>query len=131
MRQLTIIDIFDLYLSSDFSHCTLVDINPYRSSTDPLLYSYPELLEILADSRSTSAIAKTTSETCAENDQIPARLPILRVIDSRSHPAANRAAPAHGTNMMPIEMVEMSQGRSMGDFASAWQEAVAAGIRDD
>lgn len=53
---------------------------------------------------------------------------MLRVIDSRSHPEANRGMPAFGTNMMPVEMVEMSQGRGVGDFKAAWDEAVRQGM---
>jgi hypothetical protein len=32
--------------------------------------------------------------------------------------------------MMPIEMVEMSQGRTVEDFRLAWEEAVARGLME-
>lgn len=32
--------------------------------------------------------------------------------------------------MIPIEMIEMSQGQSMTDFREAWDQAVTAGMSD-
>jgi hypothetical protein len=32
--------------------------------------------------------------------------------------------------MMPLEMIEMSQGRSMEEFRDAWQDAVARGMTE-
>lgn len=32
--------------------------------------------------------------------------------------------------MMPVEMVEMSQGRGVGEFKAAWDEIVRDGIMD-
>lgn len=116
-------DVFDLYLSADFDSAILVDINPYRLSTDPLLFTYPALLEILE-----TALKPPPENTAAAAD-LP-RLPMMRVITSRSDPLANSAAPAFGTNMMPVEMVQMSQGRSVPEFAEAWAEAVARGMQD-
>lgn len=109
-------DTFDIYLSTDLDSATLIDFNPYRPSTDPNLFTYPELLSILETSQSQSTDRP--------------RLPILRVIDSASHPDASRNSPVYGSNMMPIEMVEMSQGRSMVEFREAWDEAVGGGMVD-
>ena len=64
------------------------------------------------------------------SEQDRPRLPVLKVIDSAAHPEASRAAPAYGGNMMPLEMIEMSQGRSMEEFRDAWQDAVARGMTE-
>jgi len=50
------------------------------------------------------------------------------VIDSQSRPEANRGMPAFGTNMMPVEVVEMSQGRGVGEFKDAWERLVMEGM---
>lgn len=42
---------------------------------------------------------------------------------------ANSAAPTYGSNMLPVEMVEMSQGRNMAEFSEAWNEAMARGMQ--
>ncbi|ORY24570.1 D123-domain-containing protein [Naematelia encephala] len=108
--------VFDLYLSSDHASALILDFQPYRQSTDPLLFTYSELRDILEESRNGS-------------DDRP-RLPILRVIDSASHPQASRNAPAYGSSMMPMEMMELSQGRSMAEFASAWQSSIGEAMEE-
>jgi len=36
--------------------------------------------------------------------------------------------PAFGSNMMPVEVVEMSQGRGVGEFKDAWERLVRQGM---
>jgi len=115
-------DIFDLYLTPKFDDALIIDINPYRPSTDTLLFTYPELHQIFLDSR--------TAITSAMETHDQPRLPILRVIDSPSHPDASRSAPAYGGNMMPLEIIEMSQGRSLDEFREAWQDVLARGMTE-
>jgi hypothetical protein len=103
----------------------LVDFNPYRQSTDPLLFTYPDLLDILQTALRPPPSAPSTDA----RDPNRQRLPILRILDSQSHPLSNSAAPAFGSNMMPVEMVEMSQGRNMAEFSEAWNDAVARGMQ--
>ena len=55
-------------------------------------------------------------------------------MDSPTHPAAARNAPAHQHNMVPIEVLAMSAGRDVQQFADAWQEEIRksmAGESDD
>lgn len=122
-QKLTYLDIFDLLLSDNSTPPTIIDFNPYRASTDSLLFTYSELHDILL----TSLEPLPHSEDGLAKDPRP-RLPILKVVDSPTHPEANRGAPAFGTNMMPLEMVEMSQGRSLEEFRAVWDEVMAAGI---
>ncbi|WVR06640.1 hypothetical protein IAU60_003672 [Kwoniella sp. DSM 27419] len=111
--------IFDLYLSANLTSARIIDFNIYRPSTDPLLFDYKELLAILE-----AAFEPPSSES---SDNRP-RLPILRFIDSAAHPDANRNAPTFQSNMMPLEVMEMGEGRNMAEFKEAWDEAVAAGM---
>lgn len=113
---------FDLYLGEN-AEPTLIDFQPYRASTDPLLFSYSELQQLLQQARA--------QRTNSAGDPVepssggaPARLPVLRVVDSAAHPAASRAAPTFSTNMMPLEMLQMSEGRTLAEFAQAWEEAM-------
>ncbi|WVO18590.1 hypothetical protein L204_106309 [Cryptococcus depauperatus] len=110
--------VFDLYLSPNFQHATIIDFQPYRPSTDALLFTYEELLRLLLLAPS------------PENDHSSVHLPTLRVIDSMTHPAATRNAPAYQSNMLPLEMMEMSQGRNMAEFKEAWEDAIRAGMGD-
>jgi len=43
-------------------------------------------------------------------------------------PQTSRNAPVYASSMMPIEMVEMSLGRSLGEFREEWEGALAAGL---
>lgn len=101
------LDTFDFLLTRDLTRGHIIDFNPYWMHTDPLLFSYEELLDILLQQASSSEADHT---------------PILRVIDSRGHPAANRNAPTHQHNMIPIEALALSDGRSLEEFASVWQD---------
>jgi hypothetical protein len=109
-------DTFDIILDETHSNPILLDFNPYNSSSDPLLFTYEELRDLLLEA------LLPPSETTRP------RLPVIRVIDSQSHPEANRGMPAFGANMMPVEVVEMSQGRGVGEFKDAWERLVREGM---
>ncbi|KIR32126.1 cytoplasmic protein [Cryptococcus deuterogattii MMRL2647] len=111
-------DVFDLYLSPNFDSAIIIDFQPYRKSTDSLLFTYEELLSILQDALSTS-----------DSESRP-RLPIFKIIDSQAHPAVTRNAPTYQSNMMPLEMIEFSEGRNMAEFKEAWDEAVRMGMTE-
>ncbi|OCF75495.1 cytoplasmic protein [Kwoniella mangroviensis CBS 8886] len=113
--------IFDLYLSPNFDSAQIIDFQPYRSSVDPLLFTYEELLSILNSSSQPPQGSENASRS---------RLPIFKIIDSKAHPSVSRNAPTYQSNMMPLEMIELSQGRNMQEFKDAWDEAVAQGMTE-
>lgn len=119
--------VFDVYVDSKGSlgygyaldggdRVVLLDFQPYRASTDALLFSYEDVRDILEHSRSGAEGAE--------------QLPVLRVIDSAGHPDAIRNQPTFSTNMMPVEMIELSEGRNLDEFREVWAQAVAAGMVD-
>ncbi|TFK40581.1 D123-domain-containing protein, partial [Crucibulum laeve] len=103
---------FDFLLTRDLSRGHILDFNPYSPKTDPLLFTYEELRDLLT------------------SDQV---LPDFRAIDSRAHPAASSNAPLHQHNMIPFEAVSMSSGKDIEDFAEKWKESIAESMlpRDD
>ena len=102
-------DIFDFLLTRDLSKGHILDFNPYAPKTDPLLFTYEELRDLIRPGT---------------------RLPVLRVIDSPSHPAAAANAPAHQYNMIPFEAVSMSNGLNIEEFADLWKDSVKESIKD-
>jgi hypothetical protein len=109
-------DTFDVLLTRDLSRFHILDFNPYALRTDALLFTYAELAFLF------SATASSTT--------IPT--PVLRVIDSQGHPNATRNAPEHQHNMVPLEVLTLSQGRNMEEFAAAWVDQVRRGaVADD
>ncbi|KIK07959.1 hypothetical protein K443DRAFT_85979 [Laccaria amethystina LaAM-08-1] len=95
--------IFDFLLTRDLSQGHLLDFNPYAPRTDPLLFTYQDLCDLLL-----------------LNDTRPK----LRVIDSPSHPAGISNAPAHQHNMIPFEALSLGNGRNIEEFAEIWKETV-------
>jgi hypothetical protein len=77
--------------------------------TDPLLFTYEELRDI--------------SEIVGPNHR-----PILRTIDSPSHPTATRNAPAHQHNMIPFDAFSISNSRDINEFADLWKESLKDGM---
>lgn len=111
-------DTFDILLTRDLTKAHIIDFNPYAPRTDSLLFEYEELLDIL-----TEATFAATSPNGFE--------PALKVVDSRSHPAAAQNAPIHQHNMVPMEALALSGGRNVEEFAEAWQEQLREAAMDD
>jgi len=95
--------VFDVLMTRDLSRGHVLDFNPYAPRTDPLLFTYEELLSVFILRSST---------------------PELRIIDSPLHPAATRNAPAHQHNMLPIEALALSSGRDIDEFSNLWQKEI-------
>ncbi|KAJ4000380.1 D123-domain-containing protein [Lentinula boryana] len=111
--------VFDLLLTRDLSRAHIIDFNPYAPRTDPLLFSYEELKDILSEHRSTDASNDSTS------------LPQFRVIDSPLHPAASCKAPANQHNMVPFEALSLSNGRDIEDFKEIWEKSIKESLQEE
>jgi hypothetical protein len=108
-----VIDTFDLLLTRDLTRAHIIDFNPYTPRTDSLLFTYDDLFNLLS-----------TGNTGDDGR------PALRVIDSRTHPAAISNAPAHQHNMVPFEALCMSSGRDIEEFADVWQENIRKSTKE-
>lgn len=102
-------DTFDIVLTRDLRSAHIIDFNPFAPRTDALLFTYEELSEV--------------------HRKQPQK-PILRVIDSRSHPAVTRNAPANVHNMVPFELLSLSTGQSIDNFADAWRDKIQEAMED-
>ncbi|KAF8558299.1 D123-domain-containing protein [Imleria badia] len=116
--------IFDLLLTRDLSRAHLLDFNPYAPRTDPLLFSYQELHAIYI---------RATREHHQSSDGSSTVLDLLefRVVDSPMHPAAARSTPAHQHNMVPIEALSLSEGKSITEFSGIWRDEVKRAMQDE
>ncbi|KDQ62388.1 hypothetical protein JAAARDRAFT_458771 [Jaapia argillacea MUCL 33604] len=103
--------VFDVLLTRDLSNAHILDFNPFAPRTDPLLFTYEELLSLVTGPRSS--------------------IPELRVIDSRSHPSAIRNAPAHQHNMIPLEALSISSGRDIESFTETWHEEIKRSMEEE
>ncbi|ODN74098.1 hypothetical protein L202_07558 [Cryptococcus amylolentus CBS 6039] len=116
---------FDLYLTPNYEDATIIDFQPYRQSTDALLFTYEQLHAIA------QAALSPSSSSSPGSPQTTPTLPILRIIESQAHPSVTRNAPTYQTSMMPLEMIELGEGRNMAEFKEAWDEAVRAGMEEE
>jgi len=107
-------DTFDILLTRDLSRAHILDFNPYAPRTDPLLFTYEELHSLL--------LHRHANETLE---------PQFKVVDSRTHPAANSSAPAHQHNMVPFEALSLSSGRDIQEFADLWRAGIKDSMEDD
>lgn len=108
-------DTFDVLLTRDLKKCHIVDFNPYAPNTDPLLFTYDEFLALLKDTL---------------GGESPRTLPIFKVIDSPTHPAAMGNAPIYQHNMVPFEALSLSNGKDIEEFAEAWKDEIHTSMRD-
>ncbi|GAA5979682.1 hypothetical protein JCM5350_003811 [Sporobolomyces pararoseus] len=95
----------DVYLTRDQSRTFIIDFNPYSPSTDSLLFSYSELASL-----STSAPSSSSTTTT---------LPILKIVESEGSAGA---LPRYSHNRYPKDVVELSEGQSVAEFAKVWGE---------
>ncbi|ORZ25785.1 D123-domain-containing protein [Absidia repens] len=96
--------VFDVYIQQDRQKVWLVDFNPFAETTDALLYSWDEL-----------------NKFDIENDD-----PEIRIIESTPEAnALNCNAPRFAANMVPKDVIDLSDGRSIAEFAEEFQRAMA------
>ena len=101
-----------MLFTRDLTRFHIIDFNPYAPRTDALLFTYDELATLFA--------AATTSSL--------APAPVLRVIDSRAHPAATRNAPQHQHNMVPLEALTLSEGLNVEELSTMWIDQIRRGV---
>lgn len=101
---------FDFILTRDLKSGHIVDFNPFVEKTDSLLFTYPELLEIFNHSKS---------------------IPVFKTIDSASHNFAAQQAPKNQHNMVPLEMLTLSEGRSVAEFTEKLHNEIRQSVNGD
>lgn len=106
-------DTFDLLLTRDLTRAHILDFNPFAPRTDSLLFTYDDLFNLL--------LTRHTGDN---------KRPELKVIDSRTHPAAISKAPAHQHNMVPFEALSMSSGRDIEEFADVWRDNIQESMKE-
>ena len=97
--------IWDAYLTRTMDRVFLVDINPYLPRTDPILFDWEEL----------DHLASATQQP---------QQPELRLVTS--HAQASQALPTYSANMVPRDVVDISSGQNIAQFAKEWSDQLAA-----
>jgi hypothetical protein len=87
----------------------IIDFNPYSSRTDSLLFTYKELHSIAEDSNAA---------------------PEFRVISSADHPAAASNIPVFQHNMVPLEALTLSAGKTVSEFEEILKEQIQESMKN-
>ncbi|KAF2840408.1 cell cycle control protein [Patellaria atrata CBS 101060] len=148
--------VFDVYIPPPHDRVWLVDINPWAQRTDPLLFSWLELLtmaeppspveeQFLRMSLHSGAIILTTEESpesqnSDESDDEEEEdaddelfIPEVRLVHKDDPEAYGFTTPQYSAHKLPRDVVDASRGGegSLREFADQWKEVLAKRQRED
>lgn len=132
--------VFDVYLPEPYDRVRLVDINPWAPRTDPLLFSWLELLTLslpkpllgIPDSGPPPAPPQPSDEELSEGSNKDSRgeeeevewQPELRLVQKDDPEAYSFASPQYSAHKLPRDVVDASLGgeSAIRDFADRWKD---------
>lgn len=141
---------FDVYVPPPHDRVWLVDLNPWAQRTDPLLFSWLELLRLPEppDLNSTEVISipvkpqgillgqgDIRSEPEDEDEDGVEELfaPEFRLVHRDDPEAYGFTSPQYSAHKLPRDVVDASRGGegSMREFANKWKEVLAKETKED
>ncbi|KAF1967403.1 D123-domain-containing protein [Bimuria novae-zelandiae CBS 107.79] len=114
---------FDVYIPPPHDRVWLVDFNPWALRTDPLLFSWMELLTLDTPVETQDTASPESEES--EDDVIDLWQPEFRLIRRDDPEAYGFATPQYSAHKLPRDVVDASRGGEgmMREFAEQWKEA--------
>ncbi|KAM0791596.1 hypothetical protein ACM66B_006039 [Microbotryomycetes sp. NB124-2] len=101
--------VFDVYLTRAGDRVFVVDFNPYAPHTDSLLVPWHTINELASDASPS------------------VDLPIIQTVESAQ--AAAQSMPRFSHNRYPKDVVELSTGSSIAEFAKEWSANLEEGVK--
>lgn len=132
--------VFDIYLPQPYDKVRLVDINPWAQRTDPLLFSWLELLTLqlpkpllgVPDSKSVQEIPPASSDEDTEASDVEDMewKPEFRLVGKDDPEAYSFASPQYSAHKLPRDVVDASLGGESGmrEFAQNWKSMMEGGV---
>ncbi|KAI9772867.1 MAG: hypothetical protein M1840_008749 [Geoglossum simile] len=122
--------VFDVYIPPPHKRVWLIDINPWAYRTDPLLFSWLELLqlELLPQVKEADVVSEGNGETSKEGGDSmvahPPFTPELRLVKRDDPEAYEFMTPQYSAHKLPREVVDASLGGPgpLREFADRWKE---------
>jgi hypothetical protein len=128
--------VFDIYLPEPYDKVRLMDINPWAPRTDPLLFSWLELLTMplptpllgIPDSERGLPLPESSDVSSDEDAQDDVEevewKPEIRLVRKDDPEAYSFASPQYSAHKLPREVVQASAGGETGmrEFADQWQK---------
>lgn len=116
--------VFDVYIPPPHRRVWLIDINPWAPQTDPLLFSWLELLQM-----DTSADNSGTSDQDEASDDLDTAsfVPELRLVKRDDPEAYGFTTPQYSAHKLPKDVVDASRSGPgpLREFADQWKEVLA------
>jgi hypothetical protein len=114
--------VFDVYLPPPHRKVWLIDINPWAARTDPLLFSWLELLTMPGGAEEGEAQVSEPEDAASAVEEIE-RIPIFRLIE-RDDPEAYSISQQYSAHKLPKDVVDASRGGEvqLREFADQWKE---------
>lgn len=131
---------FDIYLPAPYDRVRLVDINPWAPRTDPLLFSWLELLTMplpspllgVPDSISNPPLPQNSSDEDTQDEDVEELgwKPELRLVGRDDPEAYSFASPQYSAHKLPRDVVDASLGgeHTMREFAENWKGMMDGGV---
>lgn len=126
---------FDVYLPDPYDKVRLMDINPWAPRTDPLLFSWLELLTMslpqpllgIPDSSDSPAIPPSSSDEDTQDEDGDVEeiwRPEFRLVKKDDPEAYSFSTPQYSAHKLPKDVVDASlEGESgMREFADNWNK---------
>jgi D123 len=127
--------VFDVYLPDPYDKVRLMDINPWAPRTDPLLFSWLELLTMpvpaplmgVADSSENQPLPQSSSDEDTQDEDVDVEevpwKPEIRLLRKDDPEAYNFSSSQYSAHKLPKEVVDASMGESsMREFANQWKK---------
>jgi hypothetical protein len=132
--------VMDIYLPEPYDKVRLMDINPWAPRTDPLLFSWLELLTMplpaallgVPDSSTYPPIPISSSDEDSQDDEVEEIewKPELRLVRKDDPEAYSFASPQYSAHKLPKDVVDASLGGESGmrEFADQWKRMMDGGV---
>ncbi|CZR59039.1 probable Cell division cycle protein 123 [Phialocephala subalpina] len=127
--------VFDVYLPEPYDKVRLMDINPWAPRTDPLLFSWLELLTMslpkpllgVPDSENNPPLPQTSSDEDTQDEDGVEEVvwkPEIRLVKKDDPEAYSFSSPQYSAHKLPREVVDASLGGESGmrEFADHWKQ---------
>lgn len=124
--------VFDIYIPPPHARVWLIDINPWAPRTDPLLFSWLEILELTERVQEDLEDIDTESEDNGSESDV-AFTPEFRLVGRDDPEALNFNSPQYSAHKLPKDVVDASLdgGAGIRDFMTQWREILASQVETD
>lgn len=130
--------VFDVYIPPPHARVWLIDINPWVSKTDPLLFSWLEILEKRGGDQGETAVdhEQMASDNESEEDDLEEEYkfePEFRLVNRDDPEAYNFSTPQFSAHKLPKDVVDASADGESGlrGFMAQWRDIISGQERDD